>query len=154
MKKLIILSSILCLLITGCSSNSNSGTLNCTKIDYDDEGYKTTNTMVVNYKNDKVTTVTETIVSEMDSNYIDFTLSFGKTFAESLNEIEGLTAEYTKLDSNNLQYVMTVDYNKIDVDNVKEVLGDSFDENQESMYTNDVSLEKFKSDILNGYTCE
>lgn len=154
MKKLIILSSILCLLLTGCGSNSNSGTLNCTKIEYDEDGYKTTDTMVVNYKNDKVVTIKETIVSEMDANYIDFTLSFGQMFAESLNQIEGLTAEYTKLDSNNLQYVMTVDYNKIDVNNVKNVLGDSFDENQESMYTNDISLDKFKSDILNGYTCK
>lgn len=154
MKKILIFSCVLCLLLTGCGSNLNSGTLNCTKIEYDEDGYKTTDTMVVNYKNDKVTTLTETNVSEMDADYIDFTLSFGQLFAESLSKIEGLTAEYSKVDNSTLQYIITVDYTKIDLNNVKDVLGDSFDETQASMYTNNVSLEKFKSDILSDYTCK
>ena len=41
MKKIVIFSCILCLLLTGCGSNLNSGTLNCTKIEYDEDGYKT-----------------------------------------------------------------------------------------------------------------
>lgn len=154
MKKLIILSSILCLLLTGCGSNSNSGTLNCTKIEYDEDGYKTTDTMIVNYKNGVVTSVSETDVSEMDADYIDFTLSFGNLFAEALNKIDGLNVEYTKIDDSTLQYTMSIDYSKVELDKVKEAFGDAYDDNQASMYTKNISLEVFKTDILNDYTCE
>lgn len=154
MKKSFILISVLSLLLIGCTPSSKKGTLNCTKTEYDTDGYKITETIVVNYKNNKVTTIEQTNLSEMDSAYIDFSLSFGQNFAKALNEIEGLNAEYSKFNNNTLKFTINIDYNKIDINDVKNVFGDSFDETQEAMYTKDVSLSDFKENILNDYTCE
>lgn len=151
-KKLLISSIFVLMLLTGCGATEE--TLNCTKTEYDEDGYKITDTMVVKYKNNTVTYITETNTAEMDPELIDMTLSFGNLFAEKLSEIDGLNIKYTKTDEKTLQYTIDVDYSKIELDKIKQTLGDSYEEKQASMYTKNVSLDTFKNDILSGYTCE
>lgn len=161
-KKLILVAFIGLFLLAGCGTNetktdkstSNSGTLNCTKTEYDEDGYKTTDTMVIKYKKNIVTNVSETNVSEMDSDVIDTSFAFGNLFAEALNKLDGMAVKYTKLNNNELEFTIDVDYSKIDLEKVKETFGDAYDESQASMYTKDVSLDTFKADILDGYTCK
>ena len=161
MKKKMLIGIIFCLiLLTGCgTTESNSsqdistGTLNCTKTEYDD-GYKITDTMVVKYKNNIVTSISETNIAEMNPDYIDMALSFGNLFAEKLSEIDGINVKYTKTDDKTLQFTIDVDYSKVELDKIKQTLGDAFDEKQASMYTKNVSLNTFKNDILSDYTCE
>lgn len=162
MKKKMLIGIIFCLiLLTGCgTSESNSskdiskGTLNCTKTEYDDDGYKITDTMVVKYKNNIVTSVSETNIAEVNPDYIDMTLSFGNLFAEKLSEIDGINIKYTKTNDKTLQFTIDVDYSKVELDKIKQTLGDAYDEKQASMYTKNVSLNTFKNDILSDYTCE
>lgn len=160
-KKLILVAFISLFLLVGCGTNSsdsskvlNTGTLKCTKTEYDEEGYKTTDTMIVKYKKNIVTSVSETNISEMDASIIDISLSFGNLFAKALNEIEGINVEYTKLNEKQLQFTIDVDYSKVELEKVKEVFGDTYDNSQASMYTKNISLDTFKADILNDYTCE
>ena len=162
MKKKMLIGIIFCLiLLTGCgTSESNSskdiskGTLNCTKPEYDDDGYKITDTMVVKYKNNIVTSVSETNIAEVNPDYIDMTLSFGNLFAEKLSEIDGINIKYTKTNDKTLQFTIDVDYSKVELDKIKQTLGDAYDEKQASMYTKNVSINTFKNDILSDYTCE
>ena len=162
MKKNLLISIILCLiLLTACGTTENNsdknvdkGTLKCTKTEYDEDGYKTTDEMIVTYKKDIVTSVLETNVSEIDPSVIDMTLSFGNLFAEKLSEIDGLNVEYTKVNEKTLQFTINVDYSKVELDKVKQVFGDAYDEKQSSMYTKNIELDTFKKDILSNYTCE
>lgn len=151
-KKLLISSIFVLMLLTGCGATEE--TLNCTKTEYDEDGYKTTDTMVVKYKNNIVTSVSETNVSEIDSSIMDMTLSFGNLFAEKLSEIDGINVKYTKVNEKTLQFTVDVDYSKVELDKVKQILGDAYDEKQASMYTKNIKLDTFKNDILNNYTCE
>ena len=129
-------------------------TLTCSKTETDEDGYETIDDMVITYKNNKVTKVKETNTSKMDSSYIELTLSFGIVFAEAFNTIDGLNVEYSKISDDTLQFVMEVDYSKINADNIKEVLGDLYDDSQDTIYmANNLSLDKFKKDNLDGYTC-
>lgn len=160
-KKLILVTLISLFLLAGCGTDnsdsskiSNTGTLNCTKIEYDEDGYKTTDTMIVKYKKNIVTNVSETNVSEMDTDIIDMSLSFSNLFAEALNKIDGINAKYTKLDENQLQFTIDVDYSKVELEQVKEAFGDAYDDSQSTMYTKNISLDTFKADILSDYTCE
>lgn len=161
-KKLILVAFIGLFLLTGCGTNEtktskgtlNSGTLNCTKAEYDEDGYKTTDTMVIKYKKNIVTNVSETNVSEMDPDTIDISLAFGNLFAEALSKLDGMNVKYTKLSDNELEFTIDVDYSKVDLEKVKDTFGDAYDESQSSMYTKDVSLDTFKADILDGYTCK
>lgn len=161
-KKLILVAFIGLFLLAGCGvdetktnqGTSNGGTLSCTKIEYDEDGYKITDTMVVKYKKNIVTNISETNVSEMDTNIIDISLSFGNLFAEALNKIDGINIKYTKLDENQLQFTIDVDYSKVELEQVKEAFGDAYDDSQATMYTKNVTLDTFKADILSDYTCE
>lgn len=162
MKKKLLIGIVFCLiLLTGCGTNENNsgkdltkGTLTCTKTEYDEDGYKKTDTMVVKYKNNIVTSVSETNVSEIDSSIMDMTLAFGNLFAEKLSEIDGINVKYTKVNEKTLQFTIDVDYAKVELDKVKQILGDAYDDKQASMYTKNVKLDTFKNDILNNYTCE
>lgn len=83
----------LCVILTGCDNsgnvlNSKSGTFTCTKSEVDEDGYSTESTIVATYKNDKISKVEETNISEMDPDYIEFTLAFGEAFAEALNSVD------------------------------------------------------------------
>lgn len=165
-KSKILLSAIFmsCILLTGCGNseengtggilNSNSGTKTCTKTSVDEDGYNTTDTMVVTYKKNKVTLVEDTNVSETDPQYIDFSLNIGKAFAEKLSEVNGFTVEYSKENDNKIKMYMKVDFNKIDVNDVKEKLGDLYSEDEAFYSKQDITIDDFISNNLSDYTCK
>lgn len=166
MKKSLL--SILCLLVTigmmtGCDSNerkneeksdSFSGKLTCTRSETDEDGYETSYEMIVNYKNDKVTTVEETSIAKMDKDVVDASYTFTSLFAEVLNKIDGMKVTYSKEGEDALKSIVKVDYSKINVNQIKEALGESFD-NTNAFYKNEAtSLEDFKKQNLTDYTCK
>lgn len=165
-KRLILLSAVLFmgLLLTGCGSQSdgsskggifgNSGTKTCTKTSVDEDGYNTTDTMVITYKKDKVTVVEDTNISETDPDYIDFSLNFGTAFAEKLSEVNGFDVKYSKEGNNKIKMYMKVDFNKIDVNDIKDKLGDLYSEDDAFYSKNDITIDDFINENLSDYTCK
>jgi hypothetical protein len=170
MKKILasLLAVAICLsLITGCGSTNNnnntgssknSGKLSCNKVETDDDGYKTTDELIVTYKDDKVIKVEDTNIAETDSDYIDFTLSFGQLFAQAFNQIDGMQVEYSKVDDDKIKYVMSVDYTILDVEALNDLISDmdtSSESTNDLFYSQkDISINDFRSNYLNEYTCE
>ena len=156
---LLILFAI-CIMLVGCGennskldSNSNSGKLTCTKTETDENGYKMEDTMIIDYKNNKLTKVQETSIQEMDKDTLDMSLSFGQLFADKLNEIDGFNATYSKESDTKLKTVVIVDYTKFDANKVKEVLGSDIDTDGAFYTNNEVDLDTFKETSLKDYTC-
>lgn len=155
MKKIIRIMAITSLLmfITGCGSKTNTQTLTCTKTSTDEDGYKTTDTIEVTAKEDKVIKVIDTNVSEVDPNYLDFTFNLSSGLSETINKLDGMNVVYTKEDNNKIKFVMTVDFAKLNTESIKDAFGDLYDEN--NFYSEkDITLEKFKENNLKDYTCK
>ncbi len=137
------------LFTTGCEKTK---TLNCTKTETDDEGYKTTETIIVTSKNDKVSKVEQTSIQEMAADLVDSTISFGETFSSAFNEIDGMDMKYSKESETSIKLTMSVDFAKLDMDKLKEAFGS--DLTDESFYSaKDKTVEEFKNENLEGYTC-
>lgn len=161
MKKVIfILVSIL--LLTGCGNNNdlnndktntNNGNLNCTRT-YVEDGDNVTDVMVINYKNNIVTYVENTVTTKYsDTSYIDMVLGFGQMFATGLSEIDGFEMAYEKENDNTIKVITKVDYNKLDITKLKDTFGEDFDEN--SYYSNtNMSINEYKSNYLTEYSCK
>lgn len=155
MKKIIKIMAITSLLmfITGCESKTSTQTLTCTKTSTDEDGYKTTDTIEVTAKEDKVIKVIDTNVSEVDPNYLDFTFNLSSGLSETINKLDGMNIVYTKEDKNKIKFVMTVDFAKLNTESIKDAFGDLYDEN--NFYSEkDITLEKFKENNLKDYTCK
>lgn len=132
--------------------NKNSGTLTCTKT-YTEDGNQINDTMVVTYKNNKVTNVENTNITEYtDISMVDMTVSFGQLFATSLNEVDGFNVSYSKESDSKVKYIMNVNYDELNIDSLKEKFGDEFDEDA-FFASKNISLDDFKSKNLNDYTC-
>ena len=162
-KKLLIITMVLSLfLITGCGSKSSSGggilnskkTMTCTKETVDEDGYKTTETMEVTYNSSKVLKVKSTNISETDPSFIEMQLNFGNAFAEKFSEINGIEVNYSRVDDNKLKLTMEVEYGKINPEQIKSVLGDLYSEEDSFYDKSDYTIEDFKAENLDGYTCE
>lgn len=144
--------SLICMFFVGCG-NQKIEQLQCSKTETDEEGYQTDSSMLVSSKNGKVVKVETTVLSEMDSEMLDFSLSFGNSFADSLKDIKGIEATYEKINENKLQYYMMIDLEHLDLEKLKSTLGDSLDD--DSFYTNtEITLEEFKEKNLSGFTCK
>lgn len=147
-------------LLTGCNNESNilsggnSGTKTCSKTTTDEDGYKTTDTMVITYKNDKVAKVENSNISEMDPDYVDFTLNIGQSLVETFNKFKGIEAACTKEDDNVVKMDLNVDFTKIDIDNIKETLGELYSEENAFYSKSDITVDDFISKNLDGYTCK
>lgn len=150
----------LCVILTGCDGggnvlNSKSGTLTCIKSEVDGDGYSTESVIVATYKNDKISKVEETNISEVDPDYIDFSLAFGVSFAEALNSVDGLNIEYTKVNDNKIKFVLNADYSKINIDSIKDALGDLYEEDNTIYGDLDITKEDFKNtQVSEGYSCK
>ena len=151
-------------LMTGCdkdnANTSNGGilstkkTLVCSKENTDEEGYKTLENMEVVYKGTKVLSVKSTSTSETDPSIINFTLNIGKAMADKFSEIDGIYMNYEKVENNKIKITTEVDYKKIDINQMKEKLGSLFSE-EDSLYSkNDITIDEFKANNLEGYTCK
>lgn len=168
MKKNVVWSLLLVILLSitlvGCGDStkdksdeklSTSQTIKCTKEEVDEDGYKTVETMTITTKKNLVKKVSSVNVMELDPEYIDFTLTFGQAFAEKFNEIEGISMKYEKDTAKTIKLTMSVDYDKINPEQIKTVLGDSYDEEDATIYNSkDLTFEEFKKDNLEGYTCD
>lgn len=157
MKKVISLCllSLSIVLLTGCGNNTltNSGTLNCSKT-YVDDGDNVTDKMVVNYKNDKVTSVENIITTELsNATYIDMALSFGQAFADGFSTYDGIEMSYEKVNDNTIKLTVKADYEKIDVNALKDAFGDTLEDDAFYLDTN-ITLEDYKTEYLQDYTCE
>lgn len=153
MKKIYYLGilGILLFTVTGCGSTTK--TMTCTKTSTDEDGYKTTDTLEVTAKEDKVIKVIDTNVSEVDPNYLDFTFNLSSGLSETINKVDGMNVVYTKEDNNKIKFVMTVDFTKLNTESIKDAFGDLYDEN--NFYSEkDITLEKFKENNLKDYTCK
>ena len=163
MKKILSIAiiTLACLSLVACGNNSSTaknskrGTLTCSKTEYDEDGYETKEVMVVNYNNNKVTTIEDTSTIKIDSSSMSFSLTIGQALAEGLSKADGIEMTYTKIDDETVQSVLKVDYSKVNKENLKEVLGDLYDDSEETIYTtNKVTLDEFKADMLSDFTCE
>lgn len=151
MKKIAIVSVlILVLLITGCEGKTK--TLTCTKESVEDN-LKTSEEMLVSYKNNKVFKITQTTIEEMDPDLIDTTISFGENFASTLNQVDGFEVNYSKESNNSVKYQITMDYSKMDMNKLKELFGDDWNE-EDYIKAKDQDIEEFKKERLEGYTCK
>lgn len=151
MKKIVIVSVlILVLLITGCEGKIK--TLTCTKESVEDN-LKTSEEMLVSYKNNKVFKITQTTIEEMDPDLIDTTISFGENFASTLNQVDGFEVNYSKESNNSVKYQITMDYSKMDMNKLKELFGDDWNE-EDYIKAKDQDIEEFKKERLEGYSCK
>ena len=151
MKKIVIVSVlILVLLITGCEGKIK--TLTCTKESVEDN-LKTSEEMLVSYKNNKVFKITQTTIEEMDPDLIDTTISFGENFASTLNQVDGFEVNYSKENNNSVKYQITMDYSKMDMNKLKELFGDDWNE-EDYIKAKDQDIEEFKKERLEGYSCK
>ena len=154
MKKIVEIMAIssLFMFVTGCGSNSTE-TLTCTKTSTDEDGYKTTDTLEVTAKNDKVVQVVDTNISETDPDLYDFSYNIYSGFATTFNKVDGINMVYSKEDDNKIKFVMTVDFTKLNTESIKNTLGDLYNDN--NFYNEkDITLEKFKENNLKDYTCK
>ena len=155
---------LLVLLITGCgSTNNNSGstskklidikkTMTCKKEEVDDDGFKTTSTMKITYDSKQVYKVKSTVESQIDPEYAEFTESVSKALNEKFDSIDGIDASYSS-DGSNSKMKIDVDYKKVNPDQVNEAFGDLYTD--QNMYSKtDYTIEQFKIDNLDGYTCD
>ena len=168
MKKILLGISLLLgvILLTGCGSDvtgsNNSGGLfsstkavTCTHEEVDEDGYKTTEEMVVTYDSSKVLSAKSTSIIETDPTLVDFTLSFGELLADAINAVEGVSVSYEKHSDSSIKATTTVDYEKLDYSKLKSQLGDMYDSDDDALYNvKGLSFEEFKKRSLSGYSCK
>lgn len=169
LKKVFIMLSVLSLtiLISGChqtdgklSKSNETETLVCTKNETDEYGLTTDEIMKIEYKNNIVKKVSDSIVIQTDSDYIDLTISMGQALSEQFNSIDGMSYEFIKKDDTHINTIINVDYDKINIDQLTELLSESSDgESDNDGFINNIknknlSLEEFKSQNLDGYSCK
>ena len=152
---------VMILFACGCEKQENQAenskssqdyvTLVCSKtIEEDDQ--KETETYEIVSKDNLIKKVTVTSVSEMDSETIDFTISFSELLTKAFNEVDGIDMTFSKEGDNTLKSVMSIDYEKINMEQAEEKLGDLFDA-EEFLSEKDLSVDDFKAQNLEGYEC-
>lgn len=155
MKKYVISIVILlaCMISLGCGKKEEMKQLECFKTEKDEKGYKTNTSMLISSKNGKVVKIDTNATSEVDPDTIDLSLSFGNSFATTLNEINGIEVSYEKVNEKELTYHMIIDFENLDLESLKSKMGESLEE--DSFYFNkDISLEEFQKENLSGFTCK
>lgn len=141
--------------LTGCSTSSNK-VMTCTKTETDEDGYKTEETIKVSYGKDKyVTNIDATAIIEADESYTDMMIGFMQAFGEEFNKIGGINYSISKEGNNKVKQVISVDYKNLDVDKLKEIAGEDGDStiivNPNETH---VTIDEFKKNELEGYTCK
>lgn len=140
--------------LSGCSTSSDK-TMTCTKSETDEDGYKTEDTIKINYNKDNyVTKVSSTSTLETDESYVDMTIGFLKEFETKFNEIGGINYSISKEGNNKIKLVLGIDYEKLDVDKLKEAAGDGLDLSLVDSNDTHVTIEEFKKNELEGYICK
>ena len=151
MKKLFsILAIFVVILAAGCS---NTKTLKCNKETTDDDGYKTTETMNIKYNDQRVLSINQTSISEVDPEYIDLSIGFLSMYKQVFDGVDGVKFEINKIKDNTVKMAIDIDYVKLDVEKIKENFGE--EEMDDDMFTSkNITIESLKADKLNGYNCK
>ncbi len=148
MKKSFMLLAVMILLFaSGCGDKK----LTCTREDTSD-GYTTKETMNISYKDDIITKIEQTILTEMDEETIDYILEYTDEIVSKTENISGIEIEYSKENSTTLKGYIMIDYSKLDEDSLKENLGDDFDVD-DFLEAKNQNIDEFKEQNLDGYTC-
>lgn len=158
MKKKMLLSLMMLFTVvglTGCSTSSNK-VMTCTKTETEEDGYKTEETMNISYgKDNYVTKVDATTVMEIDESYTDMMIEFMQNFSDEFNKIGGISYSISKEGNNKVKQTMSIDYKNLDVDKLKEIAGEdgnsTFIINPNETH---VTIDEFKKNELEGYTCK
>ena len=153
-----VIALLICILIvTGCGNGlgGSKSTLTCTKEEIDEEGLKTSEIMKITYNDERVLKISVTSIIETGPEYVDMQMSIANAFANELSEVDGISMKYTKTSDKEIKLSYTVDYNKVNKDQLKEKLGGFYNEDNAGIYgLKSYTIEEFKKDNLEGYTCK
>lgn len=145
-----ILAIFVVILAAGCS---NTKTLKCSKETTDDDGYKTTETMNIKYNDQRVLSINQTSISEVNPEYIDLSIGFLSMYKQAFDGVDGVKFEINKIKDNTVKMAIDIDYVKLDVEKIKENFGE--EEMDDDMFTSkNITIESLKADKLNGYNCK
>ena len=129
-------------------------TTTCTKEYNDEEGNQVKDTMYITYNKNVLKIENTNITSYKDNSMVDFTLSFGQLFSQAFNQIDGLNANYKKIDNNTIKYVLKVDFQNLNEVKLRELF-DNFESDGKAFYSEkNITFEEFKKQSLNDYVCE
>jgi len=144
MKKQITILIMLLLLISGCSKEK---TLNCTL-----EDKEQTQEVIAKYKDDKLTSLSETFIAKIDKDYIDTVFDSDKEYEKIFKNIDGIDLKVTK-DKTTVKTTMNIDFTKVNAKKIKEQIGENFDAS-EIIKLKNTDIKTFKKKYLKGYTCK
>lgn len=136
-------------------SKSKTETLTCTSSETDEDGLKTEDTAVIKYnsKDNKVISIEETAITEVDANFMSFTFNMLDALAKKFDEIDGISIKVSKENDTTIKSVTSITYDKINVDSIKSALGDMFDE--DALFSKkDVTIDDLKNETFKDYTCK
>lgn len=136
-------------------SKSKTETLTCTSSETDEDGLKTEDTAVIKYnsKDNKVISIEETAITEVDANFMTFTFNMLDALAKKFDEIDGISIKVSKENDTTIKSVTSIMYDKINVDSIKSALEDMFDE--DALFSKkDVTIDDLKNETFKDYTCK
>ena len=163
-KLLAIVLFILVLFSVGCGKTSNNGkskngilnskkTMTCYKETVED-GIKTSETAVITYTSKEVLSVKSTSVSSLDPTYAELQATILDAYIKELDGLDGISASFARDESNQTTMVLDVEFKKINPEQIKEKLGDLYSEEDSYLFKTDYTIEEFKAENLEGYTCD
>lgn len=146
MKKIYILlfGILLCLLLSGCDSNTK--TLECSK--------NTTNIKtkyIIKYNDTRVLKSTSETTEYYDSSMYDLIYSVTESTSTVYSSIEGIEYSVQKGSNYSIKSKIVVDYTNFDLDAFKDLFGD---ESEYIYSSNNISIDDFRENVLNGFICE
>lgn len=126
--------------------------LTCSKEAIDESGFKTTESVEVLYKKDKILKASSVSIVETEEIFTDLAINMGQSLATKFNKIDGFNVTYEKLDANKYQSIYEIDYNKLNYEQVADIFGE---ENVDlNAYRKDITIDEYKKEQLDGYTCK
>ena len=97
--------------------------------------------------------IKNTTITETDAELMDLSLGVMKAYSMSFDGIEGITVDVNQVGDNKVKIETNVNYNEVNVENLREKLGSLVDD--DSYYSSSsFTIEQFKEEHLEGYTCE
>lgn len=132
--------------------------LKCTKSEKDDDNYKSDRTLTITYRNNKLKTYEEKIITETNPDNIEFMIDVSKGFGELFSKISGVETKVTKISNNSFESYTKITYDKLDMEQLSKVFVD--DSNNEiagsDMFKKTgVEMDEYKKQLeQEGYSCK
>ena len=147
----IFIGILMVVLVSGCGTKEK--TMTCTKEFVDSGNYKTTDTLEITYNSKSVLRIKNTTITETDAELMDLSLGVMKAYSMSFDGVEGITVDVNQVGDNKVKIETNVNYNEVNVENLREKLGSLVDD--DSYYSSSsFTIDQFKEEHLEGYTCE